>query len=198
MAKARKAKVVRNTGETKITIEINLDGSGKYKVDTGIPFFNHMLELFSKHGLFDLTVKAKGDIDVDFHHTVEDIGITLGETIRKALGTKKGINRYGVAEIPLMDACTKVVLDLCDRPYLAYMVKIKPATKPDEFDPGLVKEFMRAISTTAGMDLHINLQYGNDKHHCQETIFKAFGRALKVAVTKDPRIKGVMSTKGKL
>jgi len=196
--KARTAKIKRKTGETDISIELNLDGKGVYNVQTGIPFFNHMLELFTKHGLFDLTVKAKGDIEVDFHHTVEDVGIALGEAIKKAAGDKKGINRYGVAEVPLMDALTKVVLDLCDRPYLVYKVKIKPATRPDEFDPELIQEFMRGLSTSAGMDLHINLQYGNDKHHCQETIFKAFGRALKVAVTKDPRIKGVMSTKGKL
>lgn len=198
-AKARKAKIKRTTTETDISLDLNLDGTGKYSIDTGIPFFDHMLNLFAKHGLFDLKLKCKGDLEVDQHHTVEDIGIALGEALKKAIKDKTGLTRYGVAEVPLMDALSKVVLDISDRPYLVYNVKIKQKKlKDNEFDAELTREFMQALSNAGGLDLHVHLQYGFDKHHSLETIFKALGRALRVAVTKDKRIKGVMSTKGKL
>ena len=196
--KPRTGKVTRKTTETDITVELSLDGTGKYAVSTGIPFFDHMLNLFAKHGLFDLKVKAKGDLEVDFHHTVEDVGIALGEAVKKAAGTKAGIARYGRADVPMMDSLATAVLDLSDRPYLKYKVKIPKGAVKHEFDPGLVEEFMKALSNSSGMDLHLILHYGKDMHHSVEAIFKSLGRALSVAVMKDPRIKGVMSTKGKL
>ncbi|MEE8575185.1 MAG: imidazoleglycerol-phosphate dehydratase HisB [Thermodesulfobacteriota bacterium] len=198
---ARTSKVKRKTTETSIALEINLDGKGTRSVKTTIPFFDHMLSLFAKHGLFDLKIKATGDTEVDFHHTVEDVGLSLGEAIKKALKTKAGINRYGSADVPMMDSLATVVLDLSDRPYLKYNVKFKPVKAKmvkEVFDPALVEEFMRALSNSAGVDLHVTLHYGNDIHHSVEAIFKALGRALRVAVTKDARVKGVMSTKGKL
>ena len=201
---ARKALVKRKTNETDISVTLNLDGKGREEIDTSIPFFDHMLSLFARHGLFDLKVKARGDIDVDFHHTVEDVGLVLGEAIAKALGDKKGIRRYGSADVPMMDALATVVVDLSGRPYLKYRVKFpggssgKIRGRSEPFDSGLVEEFMKALSNTAGVDLHITLHYGRDLHHSIEAIFKALGRALGEAVSKDPRIKGIMSTKGKL
>jgi imidazoleglycerol-phosphate dehydratase len=198
----RKANVTRNTSETDIRVELSLDGMGSYEVNTLIPFFDHMLSLFARHGLFDLRVRAKGDIEVDFHHTVEDVGICLGEALRTALKDKTGIKRYGSASVPMMDALATVVLDISDRPYFRYNTtkdsKAVSSARKSKFDMGLVEEFMKAFSNTAGMDLHITLHYGRDLHHSVEAIFKALGRALKEAVTVDPRIKGVMSTKGKL
>lgn len=197
--KKRTARVRRKTTETDITLELNLDGRGSYDVATGIAFFDHMLSLFSKHGLFDLKLKARGDIEVDAHHSVEDVGIVLGEAIKKALGDKAGIARYGSADVPMMDACATVILDLSDRPYLKYRVKfpLRGQAKAS-FDPGLVEEFMRALSNSAGMDLHVSLSYGRDMHHSIEAVFKALARALGRAVAVDPRIKGVLSTKGRL
>ena len=197
--KARTGKVKRKTTETNISVELNLDGTGKYAVTTGIPFFDHMLNLFARHGLFDLKIKAVGDLEVDSHHTVEDVGISLGEAIKKAIGTKAGIARYGRADVPMMDSLATAVLDLSDRPYLMYKVKLPSrGVLKTGFDPGLVEEFMKAVSNSSGMDLHLMLHYGRDMHHSVEAIFKAFGRALGAAVTRDPRIKGVMSTKGRL
>lgn len=199
----RKAKIKRKTSETDITLELNLDGKGTGSVSTGIPFFDHMLNLFAKHGIFDLKIKAKGDIEVDFHHTVEDVGLSLGEAIKKAVGNKAGINRYGSSDVPMMDSLATVVLDLSDRPYLKMNYdksakSVKEKRFKGEFDFGLMEEFMKALSNSAGMDLHIFLHYGQDFHHSIEAIYKAFGRALSVAVSKNPRVKGVPSTKGKL
>lgn len=208
----RKARIKRKTAETDITLEINLDGEGKSSIATGIPFFDHMLTLLARHGLFDLKVSCKGDIEVDFHHSVEDVGISLGEALKKALGDKGGIRRYGRADVPMMDSLSSVVLDISGRPYLKFNVgknatavsrKIYSAKREDgavidSFDMGLAEEFLKAVSNSAGIDLHVTLEYGTDIHHAIESIFKALGRALSVAVERNPRIKGVMSTKGKL
>ncbi len=199
----RKAKVRRKTTETDITLEIKIDGRGVNAVTTGIPFFDHMLTLFSRHGLFDLKVTARGDIEVDFHHTVEDVGLCLGEALKKALGDKKGIRRYGTSSVPMMDAMATVVLDISGRPYFRYnktkeSAGVSRKRSRGEFDMGLMQEFMTALSNSAGIDLHVTLHYGNDLHHSIEAVFKALGRALREAVARDPRIKGVMSTKGRL
>ncbi len=198
---ARKASIKRKTTETDISLTLEIDGKGTANVSTTIPFFDHMLTSMARHALFDLKLKAKGDTEIDFHHTVEDVGIVLGEALKKALGDKGGIIRFGNADVPMMDALSTVVLDLGGRPFLAYNVKFpRVAAKmvKEVFDPALVEEFMRALSNSSGTDLHIFLHYGRDIHHSVEAIFKALGRALRVAATKDKRIKGVMSTKGKL
>ena len=203
----RSAVIKRKTTETDITLSMNLDGNGEGNIKTGIPFFDHMLTLFSRHGLFDLKIKAKGDIEVDFHHTVEDVGICLGEAIKKALKDKKGIKRYGTSDVPMMDALATVILDISGRPYLKFALPknsrigislVHPKILEGPFDMGLAKEFLTALSNTAGIDLHVKLHYGDDLHHSIEAIFKALGRALRVAVEKDKRVKGVLSTKGKL
>ncbi len=203
----RKAKIQRKTSETDITLTVNLDGSGKGRIRTSIPFFDHMLELFARHGLFDLDIKAKGDIEVDFHHTVEDVGICLGEALKKALGGKSGIRRYGSTHVPMMDSLATVVMDIGGRPNLklrfgkdarSVSKKIFSAASDRGFDFSMVEEFLKALSNNAGIDLHVTLHYGSDLHHSIEAVFKALGRALKDAVTKDARIKGVMSTKGRL
>jgi imidazoleglycerol-phosphate dehydratase len=198
---ARKAGIKRKTTETDISVTLEIDGKGSANVSTTIPFFDHMLKSMARHALFDLKLKATGDTEIDFHHTVEDVALVLGAALSKALGDKGGIARFGSAEVPMMDAMSSVVLDLSGRPFLVYNVKIKPVAAKmvkEVFDPALVEEFMRALSNSAGIDLHISLNYGKDIHHSIESIFKALGRALRVAVTKDKRIKGVMSTKGKL
>lgn len=193
----RKAKVTRKTTEVDITLELNLDGSGSNDVKTSIPFFDHMLSLFAKHGLFDLKVRAKGDVEVDFHHTVEDVGLCLGEALKKAIGDKSGIRRYGSADVPMMDSLSSVVLDISGRPYFRFN-STEHSTAVMKGEMSLIKEFMTALSNGAGIDLHIINLYGSDFHHSVESIFKALGRALSMAVSKDPRIKGVMSTKGRL
>ncbi len=202
MAKAiRKATIKRKTTETEINLTLKIDGTGKSKIDTGIPFFDHMLTLFSRHGLFDLSLKVKGDIEIDFHHTIEDTAIVLGEAFKKALGDKAGIRRYGRADVPMVDSLASVVLDISGRPYLKMTVAktlFKSKARKEEFDERLTEEFMRAISNNAGLDLHIDLPYGKELHHAIEAIFKAFGRAMRVATERDPRVKGVMSTKGTL
>ncbi len=202
MAKAlRKATIKRKTTETDINLSLKIDGTGKSKIDTGIPFFDHMLTLFSRHGLFDLSLKVKGDIEIDFHHTIEDTAIVLGEAFKKALGDKAGIRRYGRADVPMVDSLASVVLDISGRPYLRMTVAktlFKSKARKEEFDERLTEEFMRAISNNAGLDLHIDLPYGKEIHHAIEAIFKAFGRAMRVATERDPRVKGVMSTKGTL
>ncbi len=198
---ARKASIKRKTTETDISVTLELDGKGAVNVSTTIPFFDHMLTSMARHALFDLKLKATGDTEIDFHHTVEDVGLALGEALKKALGNRDSIARFGSADVPMMDALATVVVDLSNRPFLAYNVKFpRVAAKmvKEVFDPALVEEFMRALSNASGADIHIFLHYGRDIHHSVEAIFKALGRALRVAVAKDKRIKGVMSTKGKL
>ncbi|MFH1098271.1 MAG: imidazoleglycerol-phosphate dehydratase HisB [Candidatus Desantisbacteria bacterium] len=198
----RQAEVTRKTRETNINLWINLDGTGDAKLDTGIGFLDHMLELFSRHGFFDLKVQAKGDIHVDYHHTVEDIGICLGECVSKALGGKRGIRRYGAVSLPMDEALVSVALDISGRGMLVFNVEFSDLTTGmDEndikrFDVELIKEFFRAFAQHSSITIHINLEYGENSHHIIEAIFKAFGRALCMAVEVDKRIEGVLSTKG--
>jgi imidazoleglycerol-phosphate dehydratase len=187
----------RGTSETQISLRINIDGRGKSDIDTGVPFFNHMLELMSKHGFFDLHIKAKGDLEVDLHHTIEDIGILLGEALKKSLDDKKGIRRYGFAAVPMDEVLAQVAVDICNRAFLVYNLPIVDG-KVGMFDIEVIKEFFKAFSTASGITVHINVPYGNNRHHIIEAVFKAFGRALCEAVAIDPRIQGVMSTKGLL
>ncbi len=185
----------RKTEETQVDISIVLDGTGKRDISTGIPFFDHMLTLFSAHGFFDLTLKAKGDIEVDFHHTVEDVGLMLGEAVKKALGDRNGIKRYGYAVTPMDECLASVAIDLSNRPFLVFNAPV-PAFSETGFGLSLAKEFFRAFSTNAGMTLHINMLYGDNEHHVIESMFKATGRALDEATRRDERISGPMSTKG--
>jgi len=194
----RKSSVKRKTTETNIKINFNIDGKGKGSINTQMPFLDHMLTLFTKHGLFDLYIDASGDLEVDYHHTVEDIGIVMGQAITRAVGEKRGIKRYGSAEIPMDETLASVALDLSGRPYLIYNVSLPRKVRIKEFDPDLIEDFFQAIVNNSGVTLHINLQYGRNIHHIFEAIFKAFGRALDEATTIDSRIKGVPSTKGKL
>ncbi len=194
----RKGLIDRKTKETDISVTINLDGSGKYAVRTTIPFLDHMLSLMGKHGLFDLTVKAQGDTDIDDHHTVEDVGIALGKALKQALGDLKGITRYGQASVPMDETLASVSLDISGRSYLVYRVEYPKKSKLREFDPDLIEDFMQAFAANAGITLHIGVAYGRNTHHIIEAIFKSLGRALREAVTIDPRVKGVPSTKGKL
>lgn len=193
----RKAKVDRKTSEVEATVDINLDGKGKYVIDTGIPFFDHMLSQFAKHGYFDLNIKAKGDIDVDFHHTVEDVGLALGEAILKALGDKKGITRFGEATVPFDETLATANVDLSGRPYLVFKAQI-PKSKVGDFDLELAEEFFKSFSNTLMCNLHIELKYGDNLHHMVEAVFKSVGRALDTATRLDPRSNEVPSTKGKL
>lgn len=195
--KTRTAVVKRKTRETDIDIRLNLDGSGEYRIKTGIPFLNHMLDLFAKHGLFDLTVRAKGDLEVDYHHTVEDVGLALGEAFNRALGDRKGINRYGWSVVPMDESLSRVAVDLGGRPYLVYAVATTKK-KIRDFDLGLIKEFFQAFTVQTKMNLHIKLVYGDEPHHAYESVFKATARALRIACAKDPRVKGVPSSKGKI
>jgi len=194
---SRKASIERITKETQIRLSIDLDGKGKAKICTSVPFLDHMLDLFTRHGLFDLEVEAKGDIDIDFHHTVEDIGIVLGQAFREALGDKKGIRRYGQATVPMDETLAAVVTDLSGRPYLVYNARI-PKVKIGDFDVELVREFFQAFVNNCGANLHINVMYGENVHHILEACFKAAARALDQATQVDQRIEGVLSTKGKL
>jgi imidazoleglycerol-phosphate dehydratase len=195
---ARKATIERKTKETDIKISLDLDGTGVYKINTSVPFMDHMFSAIAKHGFFDLTVKAKGDIEIDDHHTVEDLGIAFGQALKKALGDSKGIRRYGDATVPMDETLAQVVMDLSGRPYLKYGVDLPKKYKLKSFDPGLAEDFFLSVANHAGMNLHIRLHYGRDVHHMLEGIFKAFGRALDQATSIDPRIKGVLSTKGKI
>ena len=195
--KTRTASVQRKTRETDIAIRLNLDGTGEYRIRTGIPFLNHMLDLFAKHGLFDLTVRAKGDLEVDYHHTVEDVGLALGEAFNRALGDRKGINRYGWSVVPMDESLSRVAVDLGGRPYLVYAVAMAKK-KIRDFDLGLIKEFFQAFTVQTKMNLHIKLMYGDEPHHAYESVFKATARALRIACAKDPRVKGVPSSKGKI
>lgn len=194
----RSAKVTRNTLETKIAVEIDLDGSGKVRLDTGLPFLEHMLDQIARHGLLDLTIEAKGDLHIDAHHTVEDIGITLGQAFNQAIGDKKGLRRYGHAYVPLDEALSRVVLDISGRPGLVFNAEFTRANV-GEFEVDLIREFFQGFVNHALVTLHIDNLAGDNAHHQAETIFKAFGRALRVALELDPRMAGVMpSTKGTL
>ncbi len=193
----RTAKIVRKTGETNIELSLNLDGEGKADLKTGVPFMTHMLDLFAKHGQFDLTVRAAGDTEVDDHHTTEDIGICLGLALKEALGDKKGIRRYGNAFVPMDETLAQVVVDLSNRPHFELRGEI-PRGKVGTFDTELVEEFLWKLALEARMNLHVILHYGRNTHHMIEAIFKALGRALDEATMIDPRVKGVPSTKGVL
>jgi imidazoleglycerol-phosphate dehydratase len=194
---SRAAVINRKTAETNITVELELDGCGQAEITTGIGFFDHMLTLWTKHGLFNLTVKADGDLAVDGHHTVEDMAIVLGQCLARALGDKAGIKRYGTAYVPMDEALAMVSLDISGRPYLVFE-DILPRVQIGGFDAELVEEFLRALSVHAGLTLHVRLLAGKNAHHMVEAIFKALGRALDEATRKDERIVGVMSTKGTL
>ena len=191
----RTADIERETKETHVRVSLNLDGQGHAEISSGIPFFDHMLTLFTIHGFFDLSLHAKGDLDVDFHHTVEDVGLVLGQAVAKALGERKGIRRYGHAVTPMDDALAAVTVDLSNRPFLVYSAP-EPVRSETGFSPSLSKEFFRALANRAGMNLHINVPYGENEHHVFEAIFKAFGRSLDQASTIDKRIAGVHSSKG--
>jgi len=192
----RTAKIERKTDETEISLVIDLDGNGSAKVDTGIPFINHMLNLFSAHSFIDLELTARGDTDIDDHHTIEDIGICLGKAIEEALGDKKGIKRYGEATIPMDESLARVVIDISRRPVLSYRVQLKKETT-GSFDVGLIKEFFRALVNNAGLTLHVDLIAGEEPHHVFEAIFKAFARALDKAISIESRMAGrIPSTKG--
>ena len=198
MAKARTAKLTRNTKETRIQAELNIDGSGESSIDTGIPFFDHMLTLFARHGLFDLTVKAEGDIDVDYHHTVEDTGIVLGQLVKDALAEKRGIRRYGFFLLPMDECLARVAIDLSNRQAFVYKVESGDPMVRD-FNIGLVKEFFQAFANEACCNLHVNLEYGEEPHHVAESIFKSFARALDSATQIDPRLgDSIPTTKGML
>ncbi|MEJ2683957.1 MAG: imidazoleglycerol-phosphate dehydratase HisB [Candidatus Sulfobium sp.] len=194
----RTARIERKTKETDIKIKINVDGSGRYAVKTSVPFLDHMLSLMAKHGLFDLEIRARGDIDIDYHHTVEDVGIVLGKAVKQALGDMKGITRYGQASVPMDETLASVSLDISGRPYLVYRVDFPKRSKLKDFDPDLTEDFLQAFVSHAGITLHVGVAYGRNTHHIIEAIFKALGRALRQAVTIDPGVKGIPSTKGKL
>ncbi|MGH7884838.1 MAG: imidazoleglycerol-phosphate dehydratase HisB [Thermodesulfobacteriota bacterium] len=193
----RRTRFERKTKEVKVNIELNIDGTGKFDIQTGIPFFNHMLNQFAKHGYFDIKIKALGDIEVDFHHTVEDVGISLGEAFGQALGDKKGIVRYGHSIIPFDDSLVEASIDLSGRPYLVFNAKFEK-NKIGEFDVELAEEFFKSFSNSLKCNLHIDLRYGSNLHHMIEAMFKAAGRALDQASGIDGRTKQVPSTKGKL
>jgi imidazoleglycerol-phosphate dehydratase len=193
----RQATVNRKTKEVKCSITLNLDGSGKFDVKTGIPFFNHMLEQFAKHGYFDLKIKAIGDTEIDFHHTVEDTGIVLGDAIDKSLGDKKGIRRFAHASVPFDDSLVSVTLDISGRPYFVFRGEI-PKSKVGEFDVELAEEFFKSLANSIKCNLHIELKYGTNLHHNIEAMFKAVGIALDEATSIDTRSKAIPSTKGTL
>jgi imidazoleglycerol-phosphate dehydratase len=194
---ARKAEIYRKTTETEVSMELDLDGTGEGKISTTVAFMDHMLSLFARHGLVDLIIKSHGDTQVDDHHLVEDIGICLGDAVKKALGDKKGIQRYGSAMIPMDESLCSLVMDISGRPYLIYNVEFK-SKKSDKFDYSLLREFFKSFSDHSGITLHINLLYGKNNHHIAEAIFKALALALRKAVTIHGRIEGILSTKGSL
>jgi imidazoleglycerol-phosphate dehydratase len=193
----REARIERNTKETQIELQLNLDGAGASKVETGIPFFNHMLEAWARHGLMDLTVDAKGDLDVDLHHTVEDVGICLGKAFKDAVGDKKGIARYGASFLPMDEALLHAAVDVSGRPYLVFNVPLG-RTRIANFDLDLLKDFFRAFAFNAEITLHVTMHYGENLHHIAEAVFKSVGRALAEATRLNPRIADVLSTKGSL
>jgi imidazoleglycerol-phosphate dehydratase len=193
----RTATVERKTRETQIQVELNLDGSGEYEIETGVPFFDHMLESFSKHGLFDVRLRAKGDLEVDTHHTVEDVGIALGQAFREALGTASGIRRFGSCVLPMSEAKVEVAVDVSNRPYLVYRVDLAN-DRIGNFDASLTEDFLYALGQNAGLDLHVELRYGRNPHHVVEAVFKGTARALRQALERDPRVKGLPTVKGAL
>ena len=196
--KSRTAEVKRKTNETDITVKVNLDGEGKAKVSTGIPFFDHMLSLLAKHSLCDFQIKAKGDLEIDEHHTVEDVGICLGQAIKKALGDRVGIRRYASIQLPMDDTLCSTAIDISGRPILVFNAKA-PHPRERDFEISLTKEFYKALTQHAGVTLHINVLYGTENlHHVNESIFKATAKVLMVAIERNPRIKGIPSTKGAL
>ncbi|NJM37611.1 MAG: imidazoleglycerol-phosphate dehydratase HisB [Akkermansiaceae bacterium] len=197
MAPARTSSRSRRTSETSIELSINIDGSGVSNIETGIPFFDHMLTLFSKHGLFDLNVKTIGDIQVDYHHTIEDTGIVIGECLREALSTKEGIRRYGFAYLPMDETLVRVVVDLSNRPHLEFRAPAGTPSAPN-MPFTLVEEFCRAVASNLRANIHVELLYGRDGHHIAEAIFKGLARALREACEKDSRVKGIPSTKDAL
>ncbi len=198
MGNERRASIDRSTKETQISVDLNLDGKGDASLDVGVPFLEHMLDQVARHGMFDLAIKAKGDLEIDAHHTVEDTGISLGQAFRQALDDKRGIRRYGHAYVPLDEALSRVVLDFSGRPGLDYHVEY-PRARVGEFDVDLLREFFQGFVNHAMVTLHIDNIRGRNTHHIAETIFKAFGRALRVAVEPDPRMEGILpSTKGSL
>lgn len=199
--KSRTATISRKTGETDITLKLNVDGSGKSTIKTGIPFFDHMLTLLTKHALFDLELKVKGDIEVDFHHTVEDTGIALGQALHKALGDKKGIRRYGFFYLPMDETLVRVALDFSGRPLVVFrvpqgleMIRLRAG----DFPAQLTEEFLRGLAQHAGMTLHAEVLYTSETHHLIEGVFKGLAKALDIACQRDPRVKGIPSTKGML
>jgi len=194
----RKDKLVRKTKETNIEIEFNLDGAGKGSIRTPVPFLNHMLELFTRHGLFDMKLKASGDTETDDHHTVEDVGICLGAVIKKTLGDKRGISRYGCSTLPMDETLSEVCIDISGRPYFVFNVKFGKSYRQDDFDFALIEDFFRAVSFNAGLTLHVNLKYGKNNHHIAESVFKGFAKALAEAVVVNTRVKTIPSTKGTL
>jgi imidazoleglycerol-phosphate dehydratase len=194
----RQARVERKTKETEIALQLNLDGTGSAKVQTPIPFFSHMLEAWSKHGLMDLAVEASGDVEIDIHHTVEDVGIVLGQALRQALGDKKGIVRYGAAFVPMDEALVQASVDISGRPFLVFNVPVA-RTRVSNFDLDMLQEFFRAFAFNAEITLHVTMHYGHNLHHIAEAVFKAVGRSLAEATRLNPRITGVLpSTKGTL
>ena len=194
----RTAKIERKTKETDIKLALNLDGKGQYLINTSIPFFDHMLSLMCKHGIFNMKLKAKGDIEIDYHHTVEDIGIVFGKAVKQALGDMKGISRFGQATVPMDEALASVSIDISGRPYLVYRIAFPKKSKIKNFDPDLIEDFLQAFVSNSGITLHVESPYGRNTHHIIEAIFKALGRALRNAVYIDPRIKGIPTTKGQL
>jgi imidazoleglycerol-phosphate dehydratase len=198
MSTTRTSSVSRTTRETDIQVTLTLEGSGVSEINTGIPFFDHMLTSFTRHGFFDLDLQAHGDLDVDYHHTVEDVGICLGEAFDRALGTKAGIQRFGHAVIPMDEALASVTLDICSRPYLIYHVDFPGPRIGTSFPSELVQEFFQGFIRRSGLTLHINMHYGTNSHHIAEAVFKGVGRAMGQACALDPRIHGVFSTKGEL
>ena len=195
---SRSAKIDRRTSETKIAVELTIDGRGASAIETKIPFFDHMLTLFARHSLCDLTVQADGDIEVDLHHTVEDTGIALGQAFTKALGDKRGLRRYGHAYLPMDETLARVVVDFSGRPFLEYRAPAGVATIGTAFSFTLIEEFLRAFSVHAGINLHVEILYGRDAHHMAEAVFKGLAKAVDAACQLDPRVEGVPSTKGSL
>lgn len=194
---ARTATIERTTNETAIRLNLNLDGTGEHSIETGVPFFDHMLTQIARHGFFDLEIKARGDLEIDAHHTVEDLGICLGEAFKQALGDKAGIRRFGRATMPMHESLASVVLDFSGRPFLVYNVPL-PKAQVGNFDLELVEEFLTAFCNHGGVNLHVNLAYGDNLHHIVEAVFKALARALDEATQFDSRVEGVLSSKGKL
>ena len=194
----REVTIERNTNETQIELTLNLDGAGRYQVDTGCGFLNHMLELFARHGRFDLVLTCHGDVEVDYHHTTEDVGIALGQAFARALGDMRGIHRYGSFLLPMDEALAEIALDFSGRPYLVWNADLIPRVTLGNFDTEMGEDFFRALAMNCGLTLHINVPYGKNTHHMLEAIFKGVARAMSEAVAMDPRVHGVMSSKGAL